>query len=51
MFAPEKLQKQLMVNDFHSIPKNRSNEQSPLQAINELLSISNIPIEITLGKR
>ncbi len=27
-----------------------SNEQAPLQAINELLAISNIPIKITLGK-
>ncbi len=30
--------------------KELSNNQAPLQAINELLAISNIPIKITLGK-
>lgn len=33
-----------------SFAKQISNDQAPLQAINELLAISNIPIEITLGK-
>lgn len=32
------------------IAKKLSNTQAPLQVINELLAISNIPIEITLGK-
>jgi ABC-type cobalamin/Fe3+-siderophores transport system ATPase subunit len=36
-------------NDIVSA-KNLSNIQAPLQAINELLAVSNIPIIITLGK-
>ncbi|MFB9865530.1 DUF4435 domain-containing protein [Rufibacter immobilis] len=36
--------------DDISLAKGLSNAQAPLQAINELLAISNIPITITLGK-
>lgn len=36
--------------DDISFAKQLSNAQAPLQAINELLAISNIPIVITLGK-
>jgi len=36
--------------DDISFAKKLSNTQSPLQAINELLAISNIPIVISLGK-
>jgi ABC-type cobalamin/Fe3+-siderophores transport system ATPase subunit len=37
-------------NDNISFAKELSNIQAPLQAINELLAISNIPVIITLGK-
>ena len=36
--------------DDVSLAKGLSNIQAPLQAINELLAIANIPIKITLGK-
>jgi ABC-type cobalamin/Fe3+-siderophores transport system ATPase subunit len=36
--------------DELQIARTLSNDQSPLQAINELLAISNIPISIRLGK-
>ena len=37
-------------NDDISFAKQLSNAQAPLQAINELLAISNIPVVISLGK-
>ena len=36
--------------DNLELAKKLSNNQAPLQAINEILAISNIPIKITLGK-
>lgn len=36
--------------DDIAFAKQLSNAQAPLQAINELLAISNIPVKITLGK-
>ena len=37
-------------NDNMSLAQRLSNKQSPIQAINELLALSNIPIVISLGK-